>query len=312
MTGKKELLEAAPAKFPTNLTPTRLLALVVLWIFLAEVGEMFLLTYLEYFSPGVEAFVDGVALLLCISPCYFLLYRPLKQYWLEKQDSEREVRFLSQKLLTTAETERTRLTQDLHDQFGQVLTSIQFKLQLLQDNLQRDPEEASRSCQEVVRQVAVLGNQVRAIAATLRPAALDQLGLVPALRLHVGELSNLRPDICMTVEIAGQKRSLPGDAETGLFRICQESLHNVIRHSQATEVRIELTFSPRQVMLTVADNGIGFDIKTQARHHECHSGIGLIGMRERMALLGGRLTVQSQQGLGTTVRAVLPVSMEKA
>lgn len=292
--------------FPTNLAPGKILAIMIAWIFLAEVMDMFMLAVAPNLPLGFEAFVDAGALLLFISPSYFLLYRPLKKHWQDKQRSEREIRFLSQKLLTAAEDERTRLAHDLHDEFGQVLTSLQFKMQLIQSQAKPDQEPLRRSCDEIIQAISDLGNQVRNISSALRPIALDQLGLVPALRQHVAEIAKLRSDLELEFSHSGAARSLPNETETALFRVCQESLHNVLRHANASRATVSLEFAPQAVSLVIEDNGIGFDLRPNAQD-KSGGGIGLFGMRERMTSLSGHLRINSHRGTGTTIRAELPI-----
>jgi signal transduction histidine kinase len=158
-------------------------------------------------------------------------------------------------------------------------------------------QQATASLRELI--VTAL-QDVRRLAVELRPKALDDFGLVPALERLIqtfGEQTGL--DVKLTDALAG--RRLPPDAETALYRIVQEALTNIVKHAHARRVSILLTLMDRGAAAVIEDDGLGFDPSVE------HEGLGLLGIRERLQLLGGHLTIESSAGSGTTLRAEVPL-----
>ncbi len=207
--------------------------------------------------------------------------------------SQRVARDALRRVVAAQELERRRLARELHDETGQALTSILLGLKPLEDGPGR---EAVAELHELV--VTAL-QDVRRLAVELRPKVLDDFGLVPALeRLaeSFGEQTGLKVDFHSAI---GEDR-LPSEVETALFRVVQESLTNVVKHSHANRVSIVLTRRGGGVAVVVEDDGAGFDPADSG------DGIGLLGMRERLALLDGTLDVESSAGQGTTLVAEVP------
>lgn len=305
--------EAQPAREPWKsgrpfyLSPFRVLVIMVLAIFVAEIGDMFFLMFLPPLPRGVEAVIDATFLLLMLSPAFFLLYRPFCRLWDERQRSEEEVRHLSQRLIEAAEAERQHIARELHDEFGQVLTALQFGVETLRSTLPEENSAARAHLQRIVGLITQLGNHVRNVSGALRPVMLDDMGLEAALRSHVDQFARLHPDLWIDLAVDVRQRRFPPEVNLALYRTCQESLNNAVRHARARRVDIRLASAPRKVELTVEDDGVGFDPEEVRRRSFRSSGIGLLGMRERAAALGGSLRVESARGRGTTIRAALPV-----
>jgi signal transduction histidine kinase len=213
--------------------------------------------------------------------------------------SERVSRDAVRRVVEAQELERARLARELHDETGQALTSILLGLKSLED---RADTADSRTAVTELRDLVVSTLQdVRRLAVELRPAALDDFGLVPAierLRDGVEEQGGLTVDVQSPL---GDER-LPSETETALYRIVQEALTNVMKHAAATRVTVRLSRSDKNVVLVIQDDGKGFE-PGRARD----GGLGLVGMRERVALLGGRLTVESSEGGGTLLKAEVPL-----
>jgi signal transduction histidine kinase len=217
---------------------------------------------------------------------------------------------LTQQLLRRAiraqEEERARLTHELHDQIGQMLTAVELSLARLARAL---PAEAI-AARERTEQARVLTERtladLRRIIAALRPGVLDQLGLVPALGWMADH--TLRPlGLNVTIEANGRQARLPGEIETILFRIAQEAMSNVARHSQANHLAVHLLHEPGQVIMILADDGQGCDLDTLRPSPDHSRGLGLAGMQERASLAGGQVLVESAPGRGTTVRVQIPL-----
>jgi two-component system sensor histidine kinase UhpB len=140
----------------------------------------------------------------------------------------------------------------------------------------------------------------------LRPAQLDDLGLVPALRWYVGQYTGRHTDLNVTLCADRMPRRLPPGLETVLFRAAQEALTNIARHAHAAQVKIDLNHDTRGVQLIVTDDGVGFDVNAPPKY-ERGSGLGLVGMRERVALVGGICTIETAPGQGTRIIIELPM-----
>jgi len=213
--------------------------------------------------------------------------------------SERVTRDGMRKVVEAQELERKRLARELHDETGQALTSILLGLKSLEQALDSDEgREGVASLRDLV--VATL-QDVRRLAVELRPSALDDFGLAPALERLVDTYGR-QAAVPVHLEITLGDDRLPAEVETTLYRMVQEALTNVAKHADATSISILLTRTASSVRLVVEDDGAGFE-PGGARD----GGLGLPGMRERVALLDGRLRVESAHGKGTTLVAEVPI-----
>ena len=203
------------------------------------------------------------------------------------------------RVVEAQELERARLARELHDETGQALTSILLGLKPLEHAAETDEaRDAVASIRELV--VSTL-QDVRRLAVELRPSALDDFGLVPAVQ-RLTETFREQSGLHVDLETQLGDERLPREAETALYRFVQEAFTNVIKHSGASRVSVLLQRQDGKVVAVVEDDGAGFDpARTRA------DAVGLAGMRERVALLGGRLQVESTSGAGTTLVAEVPV-----
>ena len=213
--------------------------------------------------------------------------------------SQRIAQDALRRVVEAQELERRRLARELHDETGQALTSILLGLKALEE---RTGDEASRAATQELRELVVSTLQdVRRLAVELRPTALDDFGLVAALERLTASFAE-QTGISVDFETALADERLPEEVETALYRIVQESLTNVVKHARARRVSILLARKEGSVKAVVEDDGRGFDPAEQAG-----DGFGLVGMSERLALLGGRLEVESGADAGTTIAAEVPV-----
>ena len=211
--------------------------------------------------------------------------------------SQRVARDALRRVVAAQELERRRLARELHDETGQALTSILLGLKAVEDA--KSPEDARAAAAEVRELVVTTLQDVRRLAVELRPKVLDDYGLQAALERLVeayAEQTGIAVDLATQL---GEER-LPTEAETALYRIVQEALTNVVKHAEARRVSILVTRRGREVAAVIEDDGCGFDPE---RHD---GGFGLLGMEERLALLDGRLTIESAPGTGTTLVAEVP------
>jgi len=197
------------------------------------------------------------------------------------------------------EEERRRLARDLHDEVNQALTAILLRLQALSQDA---PPERVEEVAELKRLVNQAMEELLTLARQLRPTALDDHGLVPALQAQLRHFGS-RTGVEVRLRTHGDPNALPGDVQTALYRITQEALANAGRHAGATVVEVDLKAEDGQVDLRVSDDGEGFDPGAPARGGEesAGAGLGLGGMAERARLVGGDLDVRSAPGGGTTV-----------
>jgi signal transduction histidine kinase len=213
--------------------------------------------------------------------------------------SERVALDALRRVVAAQELERKRLARELHDETGQALTSILLGLKELEDAGEAaDVGEATTRLRELV--VTTL-QDVRRLAVELRPKALDDFGLVPALERLV-ETFQEQTSIEVVMEPQLGEERLPSEIETALYRIIQEALTNVVKHAHASRVSIVLARRGNAVSAVFEDNGRGCDVDSSPE-----DGLGLLGMRERLALIDGRLEVESSEGGGTTIVAVVPI-----
>jgi signal transduction histidine kinase len=213
--------------------------------------------------------------------------------------SERIAQDALRRVVEAQELERRRLARELHDETGQALTSILLGLKGLEERI---GDETSRAAAEELRELVVSTLQdVRRLAVELRPTALDDFGLVAALDRLAGSFSE-QTGISVDFQTALADERLPAEVETALYRIVQESLTNVVKHARARRVSILLARKEGAVKAVVEDDGRGFDPTELG-----DDGFGLVGMRERLALLGGRLEVESGPETGTTIAAEVPI-----
>ena len=217
----------------------------------------------------------------------------------EVVEARRQLKELSARLVQAQENERRVLSRELHDEVGQALSAVLVELRNLSAESAIQTDEQSRGHVETVK--SLVENSVRVVrnmALLLRPSMLDDLGLVPALRWQAREVSK---QTSMEVSVAAELASddLPDAYKTCIYRVVQEALHNCSRHAGATRVRVRVQQEPSRLSLSIQDDGQGFDVRQT-------KGLGLLGIEERVARLGGKCEIHSALGSGTIVAIELP------
>ena len=218
------------------------------------------------------------------------------------QRKQAELLELTARLFTAQEDERRRLARELHDSFNQQMAALSIQLGSLR---QRHPELATEIRGELAGiqdQVVQLSNDLRRVSHELHPAALEQLGLRAALKAHCARLER-QDHVGVTLTAQGLPDRLSREVSTALFRVAQEALRNVARHSAATRAEVTLVVKDGGIELTVGDDGRGFDLDGARRKGR----VGLVSMEERIRPLGGRFAAASRPGQGTTITAFVPV-----
>ncbi|HEX5810318.1 MAG TPA: sensor histidine kinase [Anaerolineales bacterium] len=212
---------------------------------------------------------------------------------------------LFRRVVAAQEAERQRIARDLHDETGQSLTAIGMGLRGLSSKLSVRNKDASGTLHKLETLTAESLKELQRLISDLRPSHLDDLGLSAALRWYANRVQEHSP-LSIRVDILGEEHDLDETMKIAIFRIVQESLNNIIKHSHATHVNIHLQFEDKNVRINVRDNGIGFDLDVVKHRQTNRPSLGLAGMEERAALLGGTVCVESRPGYGTEVEALLP------
>lgn len=205
------------------------------------------------------------------------------------------------------ERERRRIAADLHDSIGASLTSVRFRLeQSIQQLAVQAPEVNVQDLRTAALELRQTVEEVRRIAMNLKPAMLDDLGLVATMNWYCRELASCYQKLTVENTIRLVESDVPLPLKTTIFRILQEAAHNTIKHSGATLLRVNLVRLGRAIRLTVEDNGKGFDPSTLDRS-DSRTRFGGVGMRQRVKCSGGRLTIASTPGVGTIIVADWPM-----
>ena len=213
--------------------------------------------------------------------------------------SQRVARDAVRRVVQAQEAERSRLARELHDETGQALTSILLGLKPLEEALADHPARAALA--ELREHVVSALQDVRRLAVELRPAVLDDFGLVPALERLTDAFAE-QSDVRVDFHSALGGLRLPGEVETTLYRVVQESLTNIVKHATAHNVSVSIARRGSTVAAVIEDDGAGFDQRAVREE-----GVGLLGMRERLSFVDGRLEIESRPGAGTTIVAEVPL-----
>jgi signal transduction histidine kinase len=208
------------------------------------------------------------------------------------------------RVVSAQEAERQRIARELHDETGQALTAIGMGLRGVSSTLAADPGKAGLHLRRLEILVGRALDELQRLIADLRPSHLDDLGLPAAVRWYAGEAQN-RAGVPIHVEILGTARPISATVNTALFRVVQEAITNVVKHAQAHAVTVSLEFAEGEVRVQVKDDGRGFEPAGLANHAD-RPAWGLLGMRERAALLGGHMSLRSAAGEGTIVEVRIP------
>src|SRR4051794_26734476 len=215
------------------------------------------------------------------------------------EQSQERLRALSRRLLEVQEAERRSLARDLHDDIGQALTALKIQLESLARTQKGSVQPQIEEC---VATTAHALERVRQLSLSLRPLQLDDLGLIAALRSHLdrqAKIGGLTPHF----DASDAPLDVSAEAETACFRVAQEAITNVLRHAGARNLWLRLFTAAGRLVLSVRDDGAGFDLEAARRRGAAGASLGLVGMEERAALAGGALELRSTPGQGTVLLA---------
>jgi signal transduction histidine kinase len=224
-------------------------------------------------------------------------------------DSEAARAELLQRLVTAQEDERRRISRELHDTLGQYLTALQFGLQAVK-GLDGCPADVAEGITKMMAVALRMDEEVERLSFELRPLTLDDLGLEDALRRHVQEWAACGIAVDLHVKNLDQ-RCLPAHVESTAYRVVQEALTNVRRHAKATRVSLIVERRRNELLVIIEDDGRGFDLEAVSGSAVRQRNFGLIGMRERAALVGGRLDIETEPGAGVTLYLRIPLVFDQ-
>jgi PAS domain S-box-containing protein len=229
-----------------------------------------------------------------------------------RKRADEEIRHLSRQLISVIEEERKKLARDLHDEFGRALTTLHFDIEALRNALPGELGELKTRCDESITLIEELGEDIRNISSELRPGMLDHLGLVPTLEWYIADFAKRVGGLHIDFRTVGIKERPDPEIEIVLYRILQEALNNIAKHSEAKHVNILLTYSHPKLICTIKDDGVGFEqTEGMVPFGSGKKGIGLLGMRERVGSVGGTMDIRSKNAEGTMLRVELPFFLRK-
>lgn len=219
----------------------------------------------------------------------------------ELERSQAELQALAGRLLTAQDDERRRISRELHDDVNQRLAMLTLDVESLQARLPRSPRETAERLAAIRDRLVALSDDVHGLAYGLHPSVLDHLGLEAALRSHVADLRR-HDSIRIDLRVGDDIEPLPVDLAACLYRVAQAALRNVVKHAHAGVVVVEVEAVDGGVRLSVADDGVGFAAPTRSSE-----GLGIVGMQERVRLVGGRFVLTSRVGEGSRVTVWVPL-----
>ena len=220
----------------------------------------------------------------------------------ERKLAEAALTSVSRRLIEAQEKERTRIARELHDDIGQRVALLTIKLEQLRQSSPDLPDEVHSRIGELKNQISEIGTDVQFMSHELHSSKLEYLGIAAAMRGFCKEFGE-QQKVEIEFKIADLPKSLPPDISLCLFRVLQGALQNAVKHSGVRQFDVELRYASDEIHLTVRDSGSGFDVEESMKTH----GLGVVSMRERLKLVDGQLSIDSQPQQGTTVHARVPL-----
>jgi len=230
-----------------------------------------------------------------------------KQVWQTLRESEKHLQSLSSQLLTFQEEERKRVAQELHDSVGQILAALKYRVEgAINQVSEGTVEKCTQSLEDIIPKIQDAVEEVDRIGKGLRPLILDDLGIIATYSWFCREFEETYPQIKIAKEITINEDETPDFLKVAMYRILQEGLNNIVKHSRADLVNVSLKKTDQAIELTIKDNGRGFNLESTLSPEIGKRGLGLISMIKRTELSGGSLTINSSDKTGTTLQAIWP------
>lgn len=226
----------------------------------------------------------------------------------QRRQAEEAIRRLSRKTLEMLESDRQSVAKELHDSISANLAAIKFSLEGRVRTMGDPPANGQLSLETIIAHLADTIKESKRISNGLRPLTLDDLGLLPTLTAYIRKLKETYPDVEISQEIEIKETDLPDALKIVLYRVAQEALNNIHKHSRANRACFRLKRSGNAVKLEIEDNGSGFNLEAALERDDPFSGYGLRSMRERVEICDGSFEIRSEAGAGTSVVATIPLS----
>jgi len=225
-------------------------------------------------------------------------------------ESAKNRQLIGLKIILAQEDERKRIAREIHDGPAQSLANLVLRTEIAERMLDtKDLELIRAELIDLKSQIRIGLEEIRKIIFNLRPMALDDLGLLPTLRKFVQDFEE-KTRIRAVIETSGKEKRLPNAIEAAMFRLVQEGFNNALKHAQPTYVSLEVTYQEDSVQMLIEDNGVGFHLDVVESRARSHSHFGLIGMKERVELLQGKIDIESTVGQGTKIKIDVPIKAE--
>lgn len=294
-------------------SPAGLLLTIAVSIFTVEVCNMVVLHFLGPLPPAAAVIGDALMLIVLIFPVlYQLSYKPLLRHIENRKkaetalrQSEKLLRRLSNKLLTAHEDERRTIANDLHNELAPKISALKFRVEAAIQFIKGQAEaNLDGQCRMIVKMFQELHQDIRILSKNLSPLMIDELGLLPALESLVDGIRASSPGFSIQTEIDIHEKDLPQRLKIIIYRVVQEALKNISRHSRATESRVALHKDNGRLRLDITDNGVGFAVDEKLYAESGDTGIGLASMCERVTYSSGTFFIDSGRNRGTTITAV--------
>jgi signal transduction histidine kinase len=226
------------------------------------------------------------------------------------KESQKQLRQLSSRLLSAQEEERKKISRELHDELGQALTLMKFRLRSVEKQLPADQGALKEEAGNILLYLNTIIEDVRRISKDLCPFIIEDLGLTRALQWLVDNFAKNNRDILLTLDLPDIDSLFPQEAQTSIYRILQEALTNLVKHSGAASASVTIRKEPGMVSFSIEDDGKGFDMTNVKAQDVSERGLGLASMEERISMLGGSLELWSEQGKGTRISFSIPAKEE--
>jgi len=236
----------------------------------------------------------------------------LRKREIELQKSENRFQELSANLVSSHERERKRIALEIHDSMGSSLAASKFKVESLLKEIGDDNPQAKVVLESVIPILQGAIEEARRIQMSLRPSMLDDLGILPTINWFCGQFESTYSNIHIKKEIDIQEQEVPQSLKIVIFRVLQEALNNIAKHSKASVALLYLRKAKQAIQLVIRDSGQGFDLEEASSRKGSVKGLGLDSMRERTKLSGGFFRIESSKGTGTVIRATWLIKQPSA
>ncbi len=218
--------------------------------------------------------------------------------------AERKLREYQKQFDTRVELDRKSFARELHDGIGQDLSFLRLSI----NNLKNYLDETEKSVyQDTVKSIDKMGEDLRAICNELRPRILEEEGLAPAITALISD-NNKRNKLIGSINLIGENFRLDPEVETNLFRVAQEAINNIVKHSKAKEFLLQIINNNNEILIIISDDGIGFNTNSDGNSSKGNKSFGLVTMRERIESIGGNIKFESELNNGTTILIKLPIN----